>query len=202
MVESFATAASEAVVENLRDELDELEACELHVLWQRAAQERAAGGDMFDSLETELQQRNERQLRDVKQTLWELESAVKEYNRNHASAPSSLPARRRGKTALERAFDPFADKTLVRLGLETLDASSVRPAARKLAGWLEGLAEQTPPTTLRLLLLTHVVMGYIMVLYAWSAFGATTAEAHATQRVSTRRGTHRGRAHRVHRWPW
>ena len=27
-----------------------------------------------------------------------------------------------------------------------------------------------------LLLLTHVVMGYIMVLYAWSAFGATTAE--------------------------
>ncbi len=146
----------EAVVENLREEHAELEACELHELWQRHHEEQAAGRDIFDSLEAELQQRNHRRLRDVTQSLHELESAVKHYNREHLKTPSSLPARRRQKTALERSFDPFADKTLVRLGLETLDAAAVSPAARRLATWIQGLAEDQPPVTLRLLLLTHV----------------------------------------------
>lgn len=145
----------EAVVENLREEQQELEACELHHLWLRAERERAAGRDLFDMLRKELNERNLRQLQDVKQTLHKLESAVKSYNREHM--PPTLPARRQGATsALERSFDPFADKTLIRLGLETLDARSVKPVARRRATWIEGLAEEAPPITLRLLLLTHV----------------------------------------------
>jgi hypothetical protein len=146
----------EAVVENLAEELAELEACELHQLWLRAAQERAANRDLFDELAPELQERNHRQLRDVDQTIIKLESVVKQYNRDHSSSPPLLPARSKKETALQRGFDPFSDKTLVRLGLETLDARSIRPAARRRATWIGGLAEEVPPTTLRLLLLTHV----------------------------------------------
>jgi len=146
----------EAVVENLREELAELEACELHRLWLRAARERSAGRDLFDALGGDLHDRNLRQLRDVRLTLHQLESTVKQYNRDHTNPPPTLPARSPKSTALQRSFDPFADKTLVRLGLETLDASSLRPAARRRAAWIEGLAQETPPTTLRLLLLAHV----------------------------------------------
>ncbi len=154
----------EAVVENLHDELSELEACELHRLWLSEAEERAVGRDLFAELRAQLQERNHRHLGDVDQTVHKLESVVKQYNRDHISTPPSLPARATKNTALQRGFDPFSDKTLVRLGLETLDAGSLRPAARRRAAWIEGLAEQEPPTTLRLLLMTHVAQLSVLPL--------------------------------------
>ncbi len=143
----------DAVLENLQEERTELERCDLHRLWNQAEEARARGGDFFAELEHDLQQRLERRRRDIAWAYDKLEQTVKRFNQQERDLPARRPAARR--EALERIFDPLADRPLVRLGLETHDAARARPAARRQAEWVESLPE-TDPSLLRLLLFAHV----------------------------------------------
>lgn len=142
------------VRQNLEDERAELEACDLYRLWRRAEDARARGQDLFATLAAEMQERLGRRRADVAWAYRELEEAVKRFNREDPAPPAVAqgPGQRE---ALERLFDPLEDRPLVRLGLETLEAAAVRPAARRQARWVESLA-QTRPALLHLLLFTHV----------------------------------------------
>ncbi len=142
------------VRQNLEDERAELEACDLYRLWRRAEDARARGPDLFAALAAEMQERLGRRRADVAWAYRELEEAVKRFNREDP-APPAVAQRPGQREALERLFDPLEDRPLVRLGLETLEAADVRPAARRQARWVESLV-QTRPALLRLLLFTHV----------------------------------------------
>lgn len=108
-----------------------------------------AHADPFEEIQRGLRSRIEKSYSLVRLAAHQLESEVKRFN----SRDSALT--RRQAEALERSFDPFADKRVMRLGLEELKNLAVQPAARQLADRLEreGLER---PAVLRLLLFTYI----------------------------------------------
>jgi len=142
------------VLSNLKDERDAIEQSPSCELWRNVQQAEAAERDLIVEIKKELQQRVEKSYSLVATAAHMLESAVSEFNRRHA-AEKAVATRSKQAQALERGFDPLADKRLVRLGLEELRDLHVSPEAHRLSLALE---EQmaTRPGVLRLLLFTHI----------------------------------------------
>jgi hypothetical protein len=140
------------VLQNLEDEraaLDRSPTCEL---WRAIEAAAARGRDRLLEIKQGIRARAEKSYALVASAARLLESEVKRFNRRNMTDGALT---RRQSQALERRFDPFADKRLVRLGLEQLKSLKASPAARELAERLEGEGAARP-TLLRLLLLTYV----------------------------------------------
>ena len=142
----------DTVLENLNDERADLESSGTCQLLRNVEQGSLVGRDVIGELRRELQERVERSFSDVPSAIRLLESEVRRYNRD-ASTPTSL--QERGGQALDRVFDPFADKRLIRIGLDSLAASQASPAAQQQAKWIE-VEGPSQPAVLRLLLLCYV----------------------------------------------
>ncbi len=140
------------VLENLQDERAELEKFPTCVLMRRAEQAQAQGRDVFAELRNELREEYEGSLKDVTAAARRLEGEVERFNRD--ALKTAIEVKGKGSTSLERLFDPFANKKLVRTGLSALRAASASPAAKEKAKWLETLAEENRPL-LRLLLFAY-----------------------------------------------
>jgi hypothetical protein len=141
------------VLQNLRDERSAIERSPTCELMRDVQQAEAAARDLVAEIKKELAERVERAYEQVSAGAHALEAEVREFNRRQADA--SLTPRGKQTQALERRFDPYADKRLVRLGLEELRDLHVSPEARRQA---EVLEEQTASSVAlqRLVLLTYV----------------------------------------------
>ena len=137
------------VLENLTSERASLERTPTCVLLREVEKASARGRDHLIDIKRGLRSRIEKSYTLVTIAASQLESEVKRFN----SRSSSLTPRQ--VDALERSFDPFSDKRVVRLGLEELKNLVARPGARQLAERLEREAENRP-TVLRLLLFTYI----------------------------------------------
>lgn len=140
------------VLANLQDERAALERTPTCELMRNVEQAAAGGRDLVDEIRKELQARVEKSYAHVASAVHLLEAVVEQFNRANAGEGALT---RRQAEALERRFDPFADKRIVRLGLEELRDLHVRPEARTLAERLEQDAA-AKPAFLRLLLLSYV----------------------------------------------
>ena len=140
------------VVVNLREERGALERTPTCELMRDVAQAAATGRDLIAEVKTEMGERVDKSYAHVANTAHVLESEVESFNRRNAT---EVALTKRQSEALERRFDPFADKRIIRLGLEELRDLHVRPEARALAEQIEGQAEPQR-SLLRLLLLTYV----------------------------------------------
>lgn len=149
----------DAVLKNLHEERAALESSATCELWRNVEQARLNDRDLFAELKESLQERIDRLYDDVQLAVHSLESAVNRYNRDNTAVGRGkdvgLKKNEQGNDALETYFDPYADKNLVRLGLEQLGSKTVSPAVRKEAAHLEVLASQDP-ALLRLILFAHV----------------------------------------------
>ncbi len=143
-----------AIVENLQEELHDLEQSEIFDLWQRAEQAKAAGRDLVAEIKKRLLDRLDQLYDEVGWAIGELEQTVVEYNKTLSTEPPAIE-RRSNATDIERVFDPFADKGLVRLGLEALDTRPKDRTTRRRADWIIRLADEAP-AQLRIILLAHV----------------------------------------------
>lgn len=137
------------VLENLTSERASLERTPTCVLLREVEKAVARGRDHLAEIKRGLRSRIEKSYTLVTIAARQLESEVKRFN----SRSSSLTPRQ--VDALERSFDPFSDKRVVRLGLEELKNLAARPGARQLAERLE-LEAENRPTVLRLLLFTYI----------------------------------------------
>lgn len=137
------------VLENLTSERASLERTPTCVLLREVEKASARGRDHLVDIKRGLRSRIEKSYTLVTIAARQLESEVKRFN----SRSSSLTPRQ--VEALERSFDPFSDKRVVRLGLEELKNLVAHPGARQLAERLEREAERRP-TVLRLLLFTYI----------------------------------------------
>jgi hypothetical protein len=142
----------EAVIDNLREERRNLESSATCELRRNVEQGAALGRDLIAELKEELRQRVEHAYGDITSAVRILEAEVQRYNRDK-TRPTGL-SRTRG-AALERVFDPFADKRLIRASLEAIATANVSGAARELAEWIE-VEAPSRPAVLRLLLFCHV----------------------------------------------
>ncbi|MEK7705658.1 MAG: hypothetical protein AAB426_11915 [Myxococcota bacterium] len=143
----------DVVLENLREERAALERSPTCELWRNVEQATAVGQDLIEGIRIDLRQRAEKACTEIRDAVQLLEDEVTRYNR--VQTEQKLIVARRGSQELARRFDPFADKQLVRLGLEEAATSRLSPRAREEATWLEASAKDTP-ALLRLVLLTHV----------------------------------------------
>ncbi|MCC6750250.1 MAG: hypothetical protein IT371_21475 [Deltaproteobacteria bacterium] len=141
----------QTVLRNLEEERAALERTSTHRLWRSVQAAAARGEDLVAELKAALARRVDDSHAEIVQAIRLLEAEVKRHNRD-LSAPRDGKA---GGRALDRTFDPYAGKRLVRLSLEELAAVAVGPAALRRARWLEELASEQP-AQLRLLLLAHV----------------------------------------------
>lgn len=136
-----------AVEQNLQEERAALEQSATCELWRNVQQAQVGGRDLFEELRQQTQARILRLLEDIPHAARSLENAVNRYNRDLTK--QDKPG------ALELRFDPYEDKSMVRLALDELGQQQVSPAVRKQAREVEQLA-QDRPALLRLLLLTYV----------------------------------------------
>ncbi|HET6344243.1 MAG TPA: hypothetical protein VFH51_04880, partial [Myxococcota bacterium] len=139
----------DTVLKNLHEERAALEASATCELWRNVEQARVAGRDLFAEMRAQALARLEKLYEDVPVAAHSLEDAVSQYNREHTQLT------RRGSAELEAVFDPYVDKSMVRLGLDDLGALAASPKARERATWLEELPHGQP-ALLRLVLLTYV----------------------------------------------
>jgi hypothetical protein len=137
------------VLENLDAERTALELTPTCVLFREAETLRKAQSDPLAEIKRGLRTRIEKSYTLVRGAARALESEVKSFN----SRGSALGPRQ--ADALEKGFDPFGDKRMVRLGLEELKSLAVPPGTRQLAERLEREGE-IRPSVLRLLLFTHI----------------------------------------------
>ena len=138
------------VLANLRQERQELESCSTCELARSVEQAAAAGRDLFEEMRVELKERVEGAYKDVAEAARWLEQEVARFNRDQKDGLT-----RAGKNAeLAKTFSPFADRGLVRVGLETLARERLSGQARRLSTWIEEEVEQNPGLV-RLLLFTH-----------------------------------------------
>ncbi len=140
------------VLESLHDERDALERTPTCELWRSAEKAAAERRDLVAELKRELRGRAAKSYAHVASAARALEAEVKRFNRR--SIPDGALTRRQAE-ALPLRFDPFADKRVVRLGLEELRSLTARPEVLRLAERLEAEAEQKPGV-LRLLLFASV----------------------------------------------
>lgn len=142
----------EAVLQNLVEERTALERSPTCEMMRNVEQAQAAGKDLIDELKAELADRVQSAYAGIRQAVSLLENQVSDFNRKGAEG-RPLTTRRKGES-LQRVFDPFADKRLVRLGLDQLDELEVSRSGRQMAQWVEQTA-QSDPAVVRLLLLTY-----------------------------------------------
>jgi sugar-specific transcriptional regulator TrmB len=140
------------VLESLRDEREALERGPTCELWRSAERAAAKGRDLVSEIQRELRERARKSYAHVASAARALESEVKRFNRR--SIPDGALTRRQAE-ALPLRFDPFADKRIVRLGLEELRSLEVRPEVLRLAERLEAEVA-AKPAVLRLLLFASV----------------------------------------------
>jgi len=143
-----------AVMQNLEDERAALERSPTCELMRNVAQARQVDRDLFAEIRADLAMRVKKSYNEVRQAIELLETEVSRYNREATS--SALIVAHKGDTALARRFDPYADKKLIRVGLEQVAVSRASQAGRDCGQWLESVAGDKP-ALLRLILLTHVV---------------------------------------------
>ncbi len=141
------------VLENLRDERAQMDRFPTCQLMRRAEEDRARGRDVFAQLRDEVAEEYRDALKDVLAAARRLEGAVERLNKD--ALRSALDAAKgKGRSELQRIFDPFANKKLMRTGLLALRAASASPAAKEKAKWLGALAEENVPL-LRLILFAY-----------------------------------------------
>lgn len=145
----------DTVLENLQEERIALERSPTCQLFRNVEQASEMGRDLVEELRAELESRVQRAYGDIVDAALRLEKHVGAYNRDGAaSGDAPLAERPAGGSELARVFDPYADKSLVRLGLDELATSRVSRAAREKAERIEAMAD-VEPTLLRLILLTY-----------------------------------------------
>ncbi len=144
----------DAVLENLREEREELEQSPTCELMRNVEQAQAMNRDLVGEIREELRQRIDESYERVGNAMRRLETEVTEYNRKRTHISEAALARR-SRTELEKRFDPFADKSLIRAGLAEIATTRVSPAARTLSEELEAWADERPEL-LRLALLAYV----------------------------------------------
>ncbi|HSI04693.1 MAG TPA: hypothetical protein VLC93_09465 [Myxococcota bacterium] len=138
-----------AVLANLEEERMALENSATCQLFRNVEQAAAVGRDLVEELRIELESRVQRAYGDISDAALRLERHVSSYNRDGTS--QEVAAR---DTAVLRLFDPYADKSLVRLGLDELATARVSKSARERADRIEAMAD-VEPTLLRLVLMTY-----------------------------------------------
>lgn len=139
-----------AVLTNLEEERMALENSATCQLYRNVEQAAALGRDLVEELRVELESRAERAYVDISDAALRLERHVASYNREGAGQEVAT----RDAAALARLFDPYADKSLVRLGLDELATARVSKSAREKADRIESMAD-TEPTLLRVVLMTY-----------------------------------------------
>lgn len=144
----------ETVLQNLREEREDLERSPTCQLMRNVAQARQSGRDLLEELRGELQRRVADAFGDVRTAIRDLEAEVSRYNRDAAHS-EAVEAHATERQALKPTFDPFADKSLVRLGLAELATLNTDAQSADLGAWMTGLVE-THPATLRLILFAYV----------------------------------------------
>ncbi len=102
-------------------------------------------------LKDELRARGQAAEVDVRISIRALENDVSSYNRKSAGGELVRPV----GGALQKRFDPFADKALVRFGLEELEKMHFDGEASRCAEWVLQVAESHTPL-LRALLFAYV----------------------------------------------
>ncbi len=140
------------VLDNLREERQSLERTPTCELLRNVEQATALGRDLVSEIKDELRRRIDKSYVHVAHAAHMLESEVDSFNRK-LLANTELTSRQR--ESLEQRFDPFADKRIIRLGLDELRDLMVRPEARARATELEPRLIASP-AILRLVLLTHI----------------------------------------------
>lgn len=144
----------DAVLENLREEREELEQSATCELMRNVEQAQEMNRDLIGEIREELRERIDASYDAVSDAMRRLESEVTDYNRKRTHLSEAALARR-SRTELEKRFDPFADKSLIRAGLAEIATNRVSPAARTLSEELEAWADERPEL-LRLALLAYV----------------------------------------------
>lgn len=139
-----------AVLTNLEEERMALENSATCQLFRNVEQAAAVGRDLVEELRVELESRAERAYVDISDAALRLERHVSSYNREGAGQEVA----NRDGASLVRLFDPYADKSLVRLGLDELATVRVSKSAREKADRIEGMAD-VEPTLLRVMLMTY-----------------------------------------------
>ncbi|MBN1960074.1 MAG: hypothetical protein JW841_03945 [Deltaproteobacteria bacterium] len=140
------------VLANLQNERQEIESTPTCELMRNTIQAASVGCDLILEIKNEMRERVEKSYAYVANATHELELEVENFNRKN-SGDNVLSTRQ--IDALEQRYDPFADKRLVRLGLEELRDLQVSSEAKALAAKLEEQLN-TNRSMLRLLLLTYV----------------------------------------------
>ncbi len=138
------------VLANLEDERMALENSVTCQLFRNVEQAAAVGRDLVEELRVELESRVQRAYGDISDAAQRLERYVSSYNRDGAGQEVAP----KGGAAIARLFDPYADKSLVRLGLDELATARVSKSAREKADRIEEMAD-VEPTLLRLVLMTY-----------------------------------------------
>jgi len=142
----------ETVVLNLKEQLRALERSATYELWCKLEEGRAEQRDVFPEIAAQLRETAKKQFADVRLAAIQLERQVSDYNRRGAEL-SRQGIEESG--TLDRIFDPYANRQLMRLGVEALAQAQFSPSAQARAEELEGLAA-SKPSLLRLLLFTYV----------------------------------------------
>lgn len=143
-----------AVLENLLEERHELEQSPTCELMRNVDQAAAMDVDLIGKIRDELSERIEASFDEVHKAMQRLETDVTDYNRKRTHLSEAALARR-SRTAIERRFDPFADKSLIRAGLAEIATNRVSEAARSLSEEFIAWADERPEL-LDLALLTYV----------------------------------------------
>ncbi len=136
------------VLANLEDERMALENSATCQLFRNVEQAAAVGRDLVEELRIELETRVQRAYGDISDAALRLERHVSSYNRDGAGQEVA-----HRDAAVVRLFDPYADKSLVRLGLDELATARVSKSAREKADRIEAMAD-VEPTLLRIVLMT------------------------------------------------
>ncbi|MEO1333719.1 MAG: J domain-containing protein [Myxococcota bacterium] len=144
----------DAVLENLREEREELEQSPTCALMRNVEQAVANNVDLLGQIRDELRERIEKSYDKVYEAVRRLEGDVTDYNRKRTHLSEAALARR-SRGELERRFDPFADKSLIRTGLAEIASTQVSSAAKSLSDRIEAWATERPEL-LDLALLTYV----------------------------------------------
>ncbi|MEL6545435.1 MAG: hypothetical protein AAFQ82_12465, partial [Myxococcota bacterium] len=131
--------------------LEQSATCEL---MRNVEQARAMEHDLLGEIRYELRGRIDGSYEKVDKAMKRLETEVTEYNRKRTHISEAALARR-SRTELEKRFDPFADKSLIRAGLAEIATTRVSPAARTLSEELEAWADE------RQELLSLVLLAYV-----------------------------------------
>ncbi len=146
----------DTVHKNLLDERRALERSKTCELMRNVEQAVEVGRDLLGELQVELTERALRAENDVRSVIELLESKVDAYNRKAAGGDRVLAIEPLDATvALEKRFDPFADKALIRFGLEELATLRLGREAEQCADWVGQLADSHEP------LLHAILLAYV-----------------------------------------